>query len=213
MKRLLLLAAFVASPLLAQTVRLDPVLRGGREALIRVDRLPAGVSEWEAFLSVDGGAHYAVRITPHLDANIRSIRFHVPNVTTRDARILLRVGNEEHERIIAVPQAFAIEADYARIDFGHAAATEARGESARFDEDRVVEWRDADRELRHRDPGTVDRVSSVSNESVDSVAPTHAFASVTAPRLIGRIAHTYTTPPTVRAAARDTLLLSTRMNV
>src|SRR6185295_17959716 len=29
------------------------------------------VEEWEAFLSIDGGAHYAIRLTPHLDRDLR----------------------------------------------------------------------------------------------------------------------------------------------
>src|ERR1043165_4959627 len=52
------------------------------------------VEEWEAFLSVDGGATYPVRITPHLDQDLRRIQFQVPSLPTADARILLRFGDE-----------------------------------------------------------------------------------------------------------------------
>ena len=92
-------------------------------------------------------------------------------------------------------------------------SAEALGESARFDQDHVVEWRDAEREVRHRDPGALDRVASFSDETFDSMAPGHTLASVTAPRLLGRVDRASTTRPFVRAVARDTLLLSTRMNV
>src|SRR5579885_3146026 len=36
--------------------------------------------EWEAFLSVDGGTSYPFRITPHLDRDLREIRFKVPDL-------------------------------------------------------------------------------------------------------------------------------------
>ncbi|HEY2829704.1 MAG TPA: hypothetical protein VGJ88_06250 [Thermoanaerobaculia bacterium] len=212
MKRLLLLAVFAASPLFAQELRLDPVLHGGHDAVITVGSLPAGAEEWEAFLSVDGGAHYAVRITPHLDASIRSYRFRVPNVAAHDARVLLRTGDEVHERIVAVPRSFTIEPDYARHDsFGN--ATEQQGESARFDGDHVIEWRDAGREMQHRDSSEVVAVSGITAEPPDVAAPSSACAPVAPSRLTARVANRRRTRRTVRAVARDTLLLSTRLNV
>ncbi|HEX3582210.1 MAG TPA: hypothetical protein VH087_10655 [Thermoanaerobaculia bacterium] len=213
MKRLLLLAACVAFPLFGQELRLDPVLHGGHDALIAIDALPAGAEEWEAFLSVDGGAHYAVRITPHLDASIRSYSFRVPNVAARDARVLLRTGDEVHERIVMVPRSFTIDADFARIDSFSGAPTEERGESARFDDDHVVEWRDAGREMRHRDSSGFDPVECSIGESPETAAPVSVCTFAAAPRLISRIASLRRTPSTFRAVARDTLLLSTRLNV
>jgi hypothetical protein len=191
------------------------ILHGGAEALIAwsADSLPRGVEEWEAFLSVDAGRHYAVRITPHLDASIRAFRFRVPNVATRDARILLRVGDEEHERIILIPLSFAIEADYGRLELGRAEATEARGESARFDDDHVVEWRDADREVRHREAGAVRNVVAPAGDSPDTIYPTSAFARIATPRLVARVSRIRPPHPPARAIARDALLLSTRLNV
>ena len=38
----------------------------------------AGVEEWEAFLSLDGGETYPVRITPHLDQDLRRVPWQVP---------------------------------------------------------------------------------------------------------------------------------------
>jgi hypothetical protein len=51
--------------------------------------------EWEAFLSLDGGRTYPVRITPHLDLSIRR-RFHfqVPAFPTRDG-LAVPVGASE----------------------------------------------------------------------------------------------------------------------
>ena len=66
--------------------------------------------EWEAFLSLDGGATYPVRLTPHLDQDLRRVRFQVPAVPTADARILLRFGDERRETAVKVPEHFTIAA-------------------------------------------------------------------------------------------------------
>src|SRR5512142_2404949 len=102
-----LLAAAAAGRANALSVHIDQppstaTLRGGSTAVIAwsADDLGRDVEEWEAFLSVDGGHYYAARITPHLDVSIHQFRFTVPNVATRDARILLRFGNERNERIV-----------------------------------------------------------------------------------------------------------------
>jgi hypothetical protein len=60
-------------------------------------RVPAGVEEWEAFLSVDGGKTYPVRITPHLDAGIHRFNWIVPSLPGADVSILLRFGDEREE--------------------------------------------------------------------------------------------------------------------
>lgn len=73
------------------------------------------VQEWEAFLSLDGGATYPVRITPHLDQDLRRIHFQVPPVPARDARILLRFGNETRETAVELPGRFAIVASPAAM--------------------------------------------------------------------------------------------------
>ncbi|HEX4962796.1 MAG TPA: hypothetical protein VF173_18315 [Thermoanaerobaculia bacterium] len=64
--------------------------------------------EWEAFLSLDGGATWPVRITPHLDRELRRVRFQVPGLPTADARLLLRFGDERRETAVELPQRFAI---------------------------------------------------------------------------------------------------------
>jgi hypothetical protein len=66
------------------------------------------VEEWEAFLSLDGGATYPLRITPHLDQDLRRVRFRVPPIPTADARILLRFGDERRETAVELPGRFAI---------------------------------------------------------------------------------------------------------
>jgi hypothetical protein len=68
------------------------------------------VEEWEAFLSLDGGATYPLRITPHLDQDLRRVRFQVPPIPTPEARVLLRFGDERHERAVELPGRFTIAA-------------------------------------------------------------------------------------------------------
>src|SRR5262245_60035984 len=67
-------------------------LDAGSVALIEWEglALPEHADEWEAFLSLDGGRTWPLRITPHLDISIRRFEFPVPDFPTRDARILLR---------------------------------------------------------------------------------------------------------------------------
>jgi hypothetical protein len=89
------------------------VLAGGSTAELAWEPGPgferlAGAHEWEAFLSVDGGKTYAFRLTPHLDLDVRRFRWEVPRFPTEDARLLLRVGDEESETAIQLPLRFAI---------------------------------------------------------------------------------------------------------
>ncbi|HXA19677.1 MAG TPA: hypothetical protein VN380_22020 [Thermoanaerobaculia bacterium] len=59
--------------------------------------VPAGIEEWEAFVSIDGGKTYPVRITPHLDAGIHRFNWIVPSLPGADLSILLRFGDEQEE--------------------------------------------------------------------------------------------------------------------
>mgnify|MGYP001390940100 CR=1 FL=1 len=68
----------------------------------------AGATEWEAFLSVDGGKTYPLRITPHLDLTHDQFRWQVPAYPTRRARLLLRFGDERDERIVESSSEFEI---------------------------------------------------------------------------------------------------------
>lgn len=60
----------------------------------------AGATEWEAFLSVDGGRSYPVRLTPHLDLERRRFAVRVPDLPSDDVRLLLRIGDERAERAV-----------------------------------------------------------------------------------------------------------------
>jgi hypothetical protein len=114
-RALLLSALFAAAPGLALAgmsgpapVRLvepaaDTVWRSGESATLAWEPLPGferwqRVEEWEAFLSVDGGRTYSVRLTPHLDADRRTVQVIVPELASDDARLVLRFGDEVEER-------------------------------------------------------------------------------------------------------------------
>jgi hypothetical protein len=121
-------------------------LRGGSFAELHwsAAHLPEGAEEWEAFLSIDGGKYYAFRVTPHLDIELRRFTFIVPNVDTRDARILIRTGNEVRETHFEARGAFSIVRDpnteeiISRLLFGH-------GEAAREGDPAVLSWTDGAR--------------------------------------------------------------------
>lgn len=86
------------------------LLAGSTAELEWQAELPARVEEWEAFLSFDGGKTYPVRITPHLDRDLRRVRWQVPGVPTSEARLLLRFGDERRETYRELPHRFVIAA-------------------------------------------------------------------------------------------------------
>lgn len=77
------------------------VLVGGREATVEWRPLreleTLGIDEWEAFLSFDGGRHWPVRVTPHLDIDRSLFSFAIPLVPSDDVRLMLRFGDERRE--------------------------------------------------------------------------------------------------------------------
>ena len=100
-----------------------------------------GVEEWEAFLSFDGGETYPVRITPHLDRDLRRVRWQVPGVPTDDARLLLRFGDEHKETYFRLPQRFSIAAAPGmERTFLLAAVSPAAGEPALPGHPGVAAW-------------------------------------------------------------------------
>jgi len=117
-------------------------LAGGSTSVViwSADALPPHAEEWEAFLSVDGGRYYGSRITPHLDVSIRQFRFIVPNVSSRDARIMLRFGNERDETMIEFATNIQITATAASDRVPTVASS--IGESARPGDPGVATWVD-----------------------------------------------------------------------
>ncbi len=111
-------------------------------------------TEWEAFISVDGGRTFPIRLTPHLDLQIYGFAFETPNAPTDDARILLRFGDERNERVVEIPTRFSIEPSRGGDPWALETAGELLvpnlepGEAARPGDRGVVVWMEGDREGR-----------------------------------------------------------------
>ncbi len=122
-------------------------LRGGSFAELRwsAEQLPASAEEWEAFLSVDGGKYYAFRITPHLDIDRKRFTFLVPNVDSREARILIRTGDEVHEAHFETNDSFSIARDASAEQLVPPLVQFGRGEAARDGDPAVLSWTDGAR--------------------------------------------------------------------
>ncbi|MEA2329512.1 MAG: hypothetical protein QOE68_4471 [Thermoanaerobaculia bacterium] len=155
MRRVSLAIAFLAFASFARAESLRVVapangatLRGGSFAELRWTsaHLPAGAEEWEAFLSVDGGKYYAFRVTPHLDIHLRSFTFVVPNVDTRNARILIRTGDEVHELHFESGDSFSIIRDTKAEESLPRVLKSGRGEAARDGEPAVTAWAAGERD-------------------------------------------------------------------
>jgi len=113
---LLLALAILAAPsrVLATPrgeVEIPGVVRAGDVVTLRWSGVPGDADELELLLSLDGGRHFPLRVSPELDARERVWRWRVPNVPTSEARLLVRWGNEREEREAAVSEAFEIEGD------------------------------------------------------------------------------------------------------
>src|SRR5687768_428981 len=149
----LLLLAFLALPAFAadgeQMARLvSPAagdeLTAGSAVTIEWEEiaLPEHTVEWEAFLSLDGGRTWPLRVTPHLDISIRRFTLRVPDLPTREARIMLRFGDERREVGMEAPQRFSIAstAPAAFLSPRNRMRVLSRGERARAGDEGVVVW-------------------------------------------------------------------------
>jgi len=234
--RAFLVAAILLIPVLASAgaaeVRLvapsaGGMLRGGETAVLawEAGALPAGSEEWEAFLSVDGGRHYAIRVTPHLDVHLRRVSWTVPNVSAGDVRLLLRFGNERNEREVEIGASFSIEGCFNGLPlWPDAASSYGRGEEARRGDGGVSAWVAGDRHGKHsrlvtaRGPETFGsaEVSSRASDREPAAALQRAPCTSPAERSWPLLAQTIRPPPRDRsfaAATADRLLASHRLNI
>jgi hypothetical protein len=106
------------------------------------------IVEWEAFLSLDGGRTWPLRLTPHLEIGLRRFSFRVPGFPSRDARLLLRFGDEREETEVDVPGSFTISSgqDEAVLDPVPPSRRLSRGESARPGDSGVILWTEGTRD-------------------------------------------------------------------
>ncbi len=124
-----------------------PELRAGSLAVVEWEGEPPleEAEEWEAFLSLDGGRTHPLRITPHLDLSVRRFTFRVPAFPTREARFLLRFGDERREVEVETPYRFTIVAGPESVS-PVSRISLSRGERARPGDDGVVFWVEGSRE-------------------------------------------------------------------
>lgn len=133
--------------------RSGSVLAGGGVAVLAwqprdgLDLGTLGFEEWEAFLSLDGGERYPVRLTPHLDLELRRFGFQVPAVAAADVRLLLRFGDEKTERGYVLPVRLRI-APAVTPPVSSGLPSLAPGEAARSGEPGVVRWVEGSRRGR-----------------------------------------------------------------
>lgn len=132
-------------------------LQAGSEAVVAwtADRpLPPGIDEWEAFLSLDGGGTYPLRITPHLDRTLTRFAWRVPDLPTENARLLLRFGDEHDEREVDPGIVLTIRRAVSADPTAHLGDRVVLhpGEAARPGQAGVIAWVESDRQggdLRH----------------------------------------------------------------
>jgi len=206
------LAVSAAADVTLLAPRAGERLEGGSDATIswRAAKLPAHAEEWEAFLSVDGGKTYAVRITPHLDLRTRSFRFRVPNLAASNVRILIRVGDEIDERRVELPQTFSITPQYAALDLTERHVRDDAGS------DGAAEWVASDL-IRHRRAETstsgaprITAFASFDESAEDAANCDGCLPSASSERLASR---PILAPQSSALPSRPILLLSTRLNV
>src|SRR4051812_6058343 len=232
MRRALLAVALLACATIARAESLRVVapangstLRGGSFAELRwtAEQLPPAAEEWEAFLSIDGGKYYAFRVTPHLDIQLRRFTFVVPNVDTRNARILIRTGDEVHELHFESRDSFSIVRD-AKAEAPLPRVIESeRGEAARDGDPAVVAWADGARDgsdvtpqsLTPSPAPTVDDSSIVVTATFPMVAPGANLLVTPVPlshcRFTTRATRLRNAVP--RATPVDLLLVCSRRNI
>ena len=90
------------------SLEVPAVVTAGQTVVLRWSALPARVEELEIVLSLDGGSSYHVRVSPELEGREREYRWRVPDLPTRHARLMLRMGGEEGEQVGARSPVFGI---------------------------------------------------------------------------------------------------------
>src|SRR5207237_436906 len=78
---------------------LPAVLHAGDAIALHWDAAPSGVQEIELVLSVDGGRHFRLHVSPELDPATARYVWRVPNLDAGDAVLALRAGTPGHEAV------------------------------------------------------------------------------------------------------------------
>ena len=107
-------ATAAAGPVAFTAPRQGQVLQGGAVVEVSWTGVPASADEVELLLSLDGGRRVAVRLTEELSSDDHSYLWRVPNLSARQAALVLRMGIEGHEIESAPSALFEITPEPAR---------------------------------------------------------------------------------------------------
>jgi hypothetical protein len=107
-------ATAVARPVVFTSPAQGQVLRGGDVVEVSWTGVPASADEVELLLSLDGGRRVAVRLTEELSSGDRSYLWRVPNLSGRQAALVLRMGIQGREIESAPSALFEIRPEPAR---------------------------------------------------------------------------------------------------
>jgi len=154
--------------------------------------------EWELFLSVDGGSTFSVRLTPHLDLDLRHVSFEVPNLPSDDVRLLFRYGDERRERAFRLPGRFRIRAGSPAAALAGSAVTRlaVEGEPALSGALGVAHWSDGARD----GGGRVERSAGLRGAALAGAPIVEAF-DAEALRAEERVPETLAAPRTAPISA------------
>jgi hypothetical protein len=86
-------------------------LRPGEVVEVQWRGTPRGTEEMELLLSLDGGRHFAVRVTPDLDPDRGSYSWRVPPFPSGEARLAIRVNLGGREMLAGRSAPFLIVGD------------------------------------------------------------------------------------------------------
>jgi hypothetical protein len=83
-------------------------LLAGERVAIEWDAAGAGIEELELQLSLDGGRHWSLRVSPELDGARTRFVWRVPNLAAAEARLRIRFHRDGREREGAAGEPFRI---------------------------------------------------------------------------------------------------------
>ena len=113
----MLAAAAVAVPAVASAAPIipavapPPLARIGETYVTQLPGLPAGVEECELFLLPDDGSGRMIQLTPEREADEGPLRWRMPRVRAKSARLVLRAGGRFGETESAPSAPFEIAAE------------------------------------------------------------------------------------------------------
>jgi hypothetical protein len=95
-------------PLAPAALEAPAAVSVGQTLEIRWSGVPSTAEEIELVLSLDGGRSFHLRVSDRLEGRVETWRWRVPDLPTRSARLMLRMGDRAGEHIVALSPTFEI---------------------------------------------------------------------------------------------------------